>query len=445
MFEGLSGRLQGLIRRLQGHGVFTAQLLAEANDELRQTLLAADVHHQVVARFLAEVGAATVGFALLKNVSPADQYVRIVHAALTEVLGKDSTALDFGGKSPVVIMGVGLQGGGKTTSLVKLAYWCQQQGRRPLLVPADLSRPAAVEQLRMLGHEWDLAVTQGEATTPQHAVEMGFAQARREPFDTVLIDTAGRLHIDDALMGALVAIRAAAQPAHTLLVVDAMAGQQGLIAARGFHAQTSLTGVIVSKADGDARGGVALSCRAILEVPILFTGIGEKVDAFEAFHPARMASRILDLGDLATLVEKVQAVTDAETTLERVKKLSHGRFTLEDFRQQLQEMGKLGKMEGLLKMLPGAGRLLPQIDLSQVQRDVKTKEVIINSMTLQERADIRVLNGSRRKRIAAGSGTTVTDVNRLIKEFEMMQKMMKKGAGAWPPMPETSYMVRGRI
>lgn len=432
MFENLSGRFQQLFRRLRGHGVLTEKLLREASDELRRTLLEADVHHRVVEHFVQRVTKSSVGIELLKQVAPADQYLRIVHEALTEILGSTTSTLNFGGKQPVVIMGVGLQGSGKTTSMAKLAYWCTQQGRRPLLIPADLSRPAAVEQLCALGTAWHLAVTQSAETSPLRVVEAGLDQARRDLFDTVLIDTAGRLHIDDALMQELAMLRDRAQPAHTVLVVDAMAGQQGLSTAQGFHATTPLTGVIVSKADGDARGGVALSCRAVLGVPILFTGVGEKVDAFEPFHPERMASRILDLGDLATLVEKVQAVTNHETTLERVKKLANGRFTLEDFREQLQEMGQMGKLEGLLKMLPGAGRMLSQINMDQVQKDVKKKGAIINSMTLQERADIRVLNGSRRKLVAAGSGTTVTEVNRLIKEFEMMQKMVKKGRNNVP-------------
>ncbi len=429
MFEGLSHRFQNLFRRLRGHGVFTEKLLAEANEELRQTLLEADVHHAVVESFLQRVTEASIGVQVLKNVAPADQYLRIVHETLTDTLGSTNAKPNFGGKQPVVMMGVGLQGSGKTTSLAKLAYWCKAQGRRPLLIPADLSRPAAIEQLQALGREWDVAVTAATERSATAVVQAGLDQARRELFDTVLIDTAGRLHIDDALMAELVAIRDLACPSEILLVADAMAGQQGLITAQGFHAKTPLTGVLLSKTDGDARGGVALSCRAVLGVPIYFSGIGEKVDAFEPFHPERMASRILDLGDLATLVEKVQAVTDHETTLERVKKLANGRFTLEDFREQLQEMGKLGKLEGLLKMLPGAGRMLPQIDMEKIQADLKKKSAIINSMTLQERADIRVLNGSRRKRIASGSGTTVTEVNRLIKEFEIMQKMVKKGSG----------------
>ncbi len=448
MFEGLTGRFQKLFQRLRGHGVFTDALLREANAELRQTLLEADVHHAVVDSLLARVAEATVGIELLKNVAPADQYLKIVHEALTEVLGGTTTKLNFGGRQPVVMMIVGVQGGGKTTSIAKLALWCQQHGRRPLLVPADRARPAAVEQLHALGREWNLAVTTSTDPSPLRVVEAALDQARAELFDTVLIDTAGRLHIDDALMTELVAIRDLAQPAQTLLVVDAMAGQQGLITAQGFHAKTPLTGVIMSKADGDARGGVALSCRAVLGVPIFFAGIGEKVDAFEPFHPERIASRILDLGDLATLVEKVQATATHEPTLERVKKLAQGRFTLEDFREQLREVGKMGQLEGLLKMLPGAGRILPKIDMAQVQADLKKKQAVIDSMTLQERANIRILNGNRRKRIAAGSGTTVTDVNRLIKEFEMMQKMVKKGSGRGMGLaglqssPELSHLLR---
>jgi signal recognition particle subunit SRP54 len=262
---------------------------------------------------------------------------------------------------------------------------------------------------------------------PLSVVERALDRARRELFDTVIIDTAGRLQIDTDLMAELGTIAKATKPVATILIIDAMAGQEGLGVAQGFHARTPLTGVIVTKADGDARGGVMLSCRTVLDLPIHFLGMGERPDALEPFHPDRVASRILDLGDLASLAEQVAAATDDETQVERVKRLAQGRLTLEDFRSQLKEMGKLGSMEGLLKMLPGAGRLMPKIDMGRISSDLQRKEAIIDSMTLQERAQFRLLNGSRRQRIARGSGTTVTDVNRLIKEFEMMQKMIKRG------------------
>lgn len=433
-----------MLRRLRGHGVLTEKHLTAASEEIRTALLEADVHHQAAATFLERVQTEALGQEIIKSLKPAELYLKIVYDALIDTLGGTNPAFDWGGRVPVIVMLVGLQGSGKTTTAAKLAHWFRQQGKRPLLVPVDLARPAAVAQLQTLGWEWDLPVFDStSAPSPVAAAQAALAQARQSLADVVILDTAGRLHIDTALMQELSDLHAATQPTHSLLVVDAMAGQHGLVAAQGFHQTTPLSGVIMTKTDGDARGGVALSCRSVLATPILFLGVGEKVDALEPFHPERLASRILGMGDLATLSEKVEAVMSRETAAERVGKLAKGEFTLEDYRSQLQDVTKLGSMEGLLKMIPGAGQMLGQVNFAQIQADLARKEAIINSMTFQERGNTRLLNGSRRKRIASGSGTTVTDVNRLIKEFEIMQKMMKKG-GRRKGVPPQLLQMMGR-
>lgn len=427
MLDQLSGRFQQIFHTLCGRGVLVEKHLREAQIALRSALQAADVHHAVVDRFIAEVDAAVVGQEWRRSLQPADYYFKAVHEALITALGRQAQPLTFGGGSPVVILCVGLQGNGKTTSAAKLAHWCVGQGRLPLLVPADVRRPAAIEQLQALGAAWNLRVHATAAgQTAAQAVQAGLDEARTTLCDTVIIDTAGRLHIDEPLMAELRTIAGIATPEHTILVIDAMAGQQGLAAAEGFHQVVPLSGVVLSKTDGDARGGVALSCASVLRVPILFVGTGEKVDALEPFHPDRMASRLLDMGDLASLAERAHAVTDREETLARVKKMSSGRFTLEDFRTQLKEVSQLGNIEGLLGMIPGAKQMLAKVDTSRIAGDLRRKEAIIDSMTIQERANVRIFNGSRRKRVASGSGVTVTDVNRLIKEFEMFVKMVNR-------------------
>lgn len=449
MFDNLSDRFQGLFKRLRGQGVLKEQHLQEAHAELKKALFEADVHQDVVEKFVAEVDAAVIGKEIIKSLKPAEQYLAAVHDQLVSTFGSQNK-LTFGGRSPHVVLCVGLQGSGKTTSAAKLAYWCKSEGRTALLVPADLQRPAAIEQLKSLGREWDLKVFDTQAgSKPTDVVRAALNQAREQMTDVVIIDTAGRLHIDQELMSELASVRKIAEPEHTLLVVDAMAGQQGLEVAKGFNQTTPLTSVIISKADGDARGGVALSCRAVLNIPITFVGMGEKVDALEVFYPERMASRILDMGDLAGLVEKVQSATDTQAAAEMVKKLGHGKFTLEDFRQQMKEISKVGQMEGILKMLPGARQMMAELDMGKIEKDLSKKEAIINSMTYQERANSKMLNGSRRKRIASGSGSTVTDVNRLVKEFETFAKMMKKGGGKnrgrMPQLPpQMMQMLGGR-
>ncbi|MBI4237345.1 MAG: signal recognition particle protein [Deltaproteobacteria bacterium] len=443
MFEKLTDRVHGLFRRLRGHGTLTERDLHDAAEEVRQALLEADVHHTVVDQVLIKVQSSAVGQEVIKSLTPADQYLRVLYETVVEILGGETKPFSYGSTLPAVILCVGLQGSGKTTTAAKLALAAKQQGRRPLLVPADLQRPAAVAQLLTVAREWDLPTF--DSTTlraPLDVVEAALEQARTALHDTVIIDTAGRLHIDAPLMDELRAIYQRVTPTQTLLVVDAMAGQQGLVAAQGFHAVTPLTGVIVSKADGDARGGVVLSCAAVCQVPIYFVGTGEKIDALEPFYPDRMASRIVGMGDLATLAERVATITDQATTLERVRKLANGAFTLEDYRAQLREMCKVEQWGELMQLVPGMARMTGQLDFDKVRSDVRNKEAIINSMTLSERGDVRLLNGSRRKRIAQGSGTSVTEVNRLIKEFEILQKMMKKGGRKRGVPPEMLQLLR---
>lgn len=428
MFPNLTERFQTVFRNLRGRGVIAATHLAEANAGLRAALLAADVHHDVVAKFLVAVEAAAIGREVTQGLQPVEQYLRIVHEELTRVLGGAARSLTLSGKPPVVILCVGLQGSGKTTTVAKLGAWWKRQGRRPLCIAADLARPAAVGQLQTLAGEAGIRVAlpvPGRSVVA--VVEDGLAAARAQMCDIVLIDTAGRLHIDAALMQELAAVARVARPVQTLLAVDAMAGQEGLAAARGFHEVVPLSGMLLTKADGDARGGVALSCVAVIGAPIFFVGTGERLDALEPFHPDRMAARILDLGDLATLAEQVGAAVDQGQAARRMQTLAKGKWTLEDYRDQLKESTKLGQWEKMLGMLPGAHQLMQQVDMERVKLEVRRKLAVIDSMTPKERCNIKLLNGSRRRRIAAGSGTTVPDVNRLVKEFETLQIMMKRG------------------
>lgn len=436
MFTHLTERFQAVFRNLRGRGVIHATHFAEANVALRSALLAADVHHAVVETFLAAVEAAAIGQAVTEGLRPVDHYIRIVRDELTKTLGATARPLNLSGKPPVVILCMGLQGSGKTTTVAKLGAWWKRQGRRPLCIAADLARPAAVEQLQTLAGGAGIRVAlPAPGRTVAAVVEDGLAAARAQMCDIVLIDTAGRLHIDASLMQELRQVARVARPAHALLVVDAMAGQEGLAAARGFHEAVPLSGMILTKADGDARGGVALSCVSVIGAPIHFLGTGERLDALEPFHPDRMAARILDLGDLAALAEQVGAVVDQEQAARRMQALAKGQWTLEDYRDQLRESTRLGQWEKMLGMLPGAHTLVQRVDMERVKREVRRKLAMIDSMTPKERCHIKLLNGSRRRRIAAGSGTTVTEVNRLVKEFEMLRIMMKRGTSRGKEMP----------
>ncbi len=427
MFDRLSDKLAGVFKKLKGHGKLTEAQVEEALREVRLALLEADVHYKVTKGFIESIKARAVGEEVMRSLTPAQQVVKIVHEELTRLLGGESPRLDLGGKPPVAIMLVGLQGSGKTTTAGKLARRLKSQGRQPYLVPADVQRPAAIEQLKRLAG--DLGVDVYPSQTNQNPVDiavLAMEAAYTAGYDTVILDTAGRLHIDAPLMDELKAIRAKTEPNEILLVADAMTGQDAVQVAQKFHDLLRLTGVILTKMEGDARGGAALSMRAVIGQPIKFLGVGEKLDALEVFHPDRLSSRILGMGDVLTLIEKAQETFDAAQAQALEKKLRKEGFTLEDFRDQLRQIKKMGTMEQLLGMIPGLGKLKALKDMKPDDRELKRVEAIINSMTPKERADHLIINGSRRRRIALGSGTSVQDVNRLLKNFATTQKMIKQ-------------------
>ncbi len=427
MFDRLSDKLTGIFKKLKGHGKLTEAQVEEALREVRLALLEADVHYKVTKGFIESIKARAVGEEVMRSLTPAQQVIKIVHEELTRLLGGESPRLDLGGKPPVAIMLVGLQGSGKTTTAGKLARRLKSQGRQPYLVPADVQRPAAIEQLKRLAG--DLGVDVYPSQTDQNPVAIAAAAmeaAYTAGYDTVILDTAGRLHIDAPLMDELKAIRQKTEPKEILLVADAMTGQDAVQVAQKFHDLLKLTGVILTKMEGDARGGAALSMRAVIGQPIKFLGVGEKLDALEAFHPDRLSSRILGMGDVLTLIEKAQETFDATQAQALEKKLRKEGFSLEDFRDQLRQIKKMGTMEQLLGMIPGLGKNKALKDLKPDDRELKRVEAIINSMTPKERTDHLLINGSRRRRIALGSGTSVQDVNRLLKNFATTQKMIKQ-------------------
>lgn len=427
MFDRLSDKLTGIFKKLKGHGKLTEAQVEEALREVRLALLEADVHYKVTKGFIESIKARAVGEEVMRSLTPAQQVIKIVHEELTRLLGGESPRLDLGGKPPVAIMLVGLQGSGKTTTAGKLARRLKSQGRQPYLVPADVQRPAAIEQLKRLAG--DLGVDVYPSQTDQNPVAIAAAAmetAYTAGYDTVILDTAGRLHIDAPLMDELKAIRQKTEPKEILLVADAMTGQDAVQVAQKFHDLLRLTGVILTKMEGDARGGAALSMRAVIGQPIKFLGVGEKLDALEVFHPDRLSSRILGMGDVLTLIEKAQETFDATQAQALEKKLRKEGFSLEDFRDQLRQIKKMGTMEQLLGMIPGLGKNKALKDLKPDDRELKRVEAIINSMTPKERADHLLINGSRRRRIALGSGTSVQDVNRLLKNFATTQKMIKQ-------------------
>jgi signal recognition particle subunit SRP54 len=441
MFDRLSDKLNAVFKKLRGRGKLTEADVNEALREVRLSLLEADVNYKVTKAFIERLRGRAVGEEVMRSLTPAQQVVKIVHEELTALLGGESPRLDLGGKPPVVLMLVGLQGSGKTTTAAKLAKRLKSQGRQPYLVPADLQRPAAIEQLKRLAGDIGVAVYPTAASQNPVAVAAAAMEAAyAEGYDTVILDTAGRLHIDAPLMEELKAIRAKVQPQEILLVADAMTGQDAVAVAQSFHDLLKLTGVILTKVEGDARGGAALSMREVIGRPIKFLGVGEKLDALEVFHPDRLASRILGMGDVLTLIEKAQEAFDAEQVQALEKKLRQESFTLDDFREQLRQIKKMGSMEQLLSMIPGlGGRLKDLKGMQPDDKELKRVEAIISSMTPKERVDCTIINGSRRRRIAAGSGTTVQDVNRLLKNFAATQKMIrqvaksgKKGMGRFP-------------
>ena len=426
MFEQLSDRLTATFEKLQGRARVSDADLDEALRDVRVALLEADVNFKIVRQLVATVRERAIGEKVLESVTGAQMVVKIVHDALVEMLGGEAVPLAKAERPPTVIALVGLQGSGKTTTVAKLANVLRKQGRRPLLVAADLHRPAAVDQLQSLGKSLGVPVRTVTADRVAGDVAAAIEGASAEGRDTVIVDTAGRLHIDEAMMLEVEAIVRAAAPHEVLLAVDAMTGQDAVQAATAFRARLPITGLVLTKVDSDARGGAALSIRAATGVPVKFLGTSERLDGLEVFHPDRLATRILGMGDILTLVERAQATVDQKTAEAQAKKLLEARFTFDDFYKQLQQVKKMGPIGDLMKMIPGMGGLAKQMpDPQQADRQLKTIEAIISSMTRDERQDPSILNGSRRRRIANGSGVTVSEVNALLKQFEALRKQMK--------------------
>lgn len=423
MFDSLSDRLQGVVKRLRAKGRLTEADVDEVLGEIRTALLEADVNVRVVRDVIARIREEAIGLATSEVLDPAQQVIKIVNAELVAMLGGETLKITYASAPPTVVLMAGLQGSGKTTSAAKLARWFKSQGRQPLLVGADLQRPAAVEQLRTLGTQVGVPVF-SEPGDPVATARRGLDEARRLGKDVLIVDTAGRLAVDEEMMRQVADISGAVQPKYTFLVVDAMTGQDAVGVAEAFHERLAIDGVILSKLDGDARGGAALSVKTVIGRPIAFAATGEKVDAFEQFHPDRMAGRILGMGDVLTLIEQAEEAFEKDKAEEAAARLLEGQFTLEDFLDQLQQVKKMGPLSGIMGMLPGVPKEIRDGAVGDDQ--VKVVEAIIHSMTPEERRHPDIINGSRRSRIAKGSGTQVADVNRLIKQFSEMQKMMKR-------------------
>jgi len=428
MFDNLTEKFQGVVKALRGQGRISEGNIEGALREVRLALLEADVNYNVVKDFTAAVKEKALGAEVLASLSPDQHFIKIVHAELAKMMGGEAQELSLARRPPVPVMLVGLQGSGKTTSCGKLALFLQKKKRTPFLVPADVYRPAAIEQLKVLGSQIGIPVFDSDpGADPVEICREAVRYAELNGYDTVLLDTAGRLHIDEELMEELRRIKAAVDPADILLVADAMTGQDAVNVAKAFHQKLSLTGILLTKMDGDARGGAALSIRAVTGAPVKFVGVGEKLDALEQFFPDRMASRILGMGDILTLVEKAQETIDEKQARELERKLRKSQFTLEDFREQLLRVRKMGSMEDILGMIPGmGGRLKDLKGAAPDESELKRTLAIIDSMTREERHNAKILNGSRRKRIALGSGTTVQEVNRLLKNFQQAEAMIKR-------------------
>jgi len=426
VFESLSTKLQDTFRKLSGHGKITEKNVADSLREVKLALLEADVNYKVVKDFIQRVQEQSLGQAVLSSISPGQQIVKIVHQELIKLMGEADHSLRLSPTPPTVIMLVGLQGSGKTTTAAKLARRLHKEGQRPMLVPADPYRPAAADQLRILADQLGLpcAMPQAAGQPPLVTCQKAVALAKQGGQNILIVDTAGRLHIDDELMQELIQLKAALNPQHVLLVADAMTGQEAVKIAESFHKGVGLTGIILSKLEGDARGGAALSIRAVTNCPIQFVGLGEKLDALEPFHPERMASRILGMGDVLSLVEKAQSVYDEKQAQELEQKLRKQQYSLEDFLGQLRQIKKMGPLEQLMGMLPGFDKVSQGMQVDDKQ--MGHTEAIICSMTPEERRNSKIINGSRRMRIAKGSGTSIQEVNRLLKQFTMMQDMFKK-------------------
>lgn len=437
MFDSLSDKLEGVFRRIRGTGKLTEANIEEAMRDVRMALLEADVHFQVTKSFIEKVRERALGQEVLRALSPEQHLIKIVHEELVGVMGGAAGKLELSGDVPAVIMLVGLQGSGKTTTAAKLAkHLIDARKRRPYLVPLDLSRPAAIQQLKTLaaqvGEGCGVYDTPDQGGNPVQIARDALTKARNAGFETVILDTAGRLAIDEKLMGELRSVRDAVKPRQTIFVADAMTGQDAVAVAKGFRDGVGIDGVVLSKMEGDARGGAALSIYATVQKPLLFVGVGEKLDALEIFHPDRVASRILGMGDMLSLIEKAQSAYDQKQAEKLQEKLKKDTFTLEDFRDQLRTVKKMGSVADLIGMIPGMKKFAKGNELAGADDELRRIEAIINSMTKQERRDHLILNGSRRKRIAIGSGTSVAEVNKFLKQYQQAKKMMKslsRGAG----------------
>ncbi|WP_458413926.1 signal recognition particle protein [Schinkia sp. CFF1] len=427
-FEGLADRLQNTIQRIRGKGKVTEDDVNEMMREVRLALLEADVNFKVVKDFVKRVKERAVGQEVMKSLTPGQQVIKVVQEELTELMGGSQSKIAVSNRPPTVVMMVGLQGAGKTTTTGKLSNLLRKKyNRKPLLVAADIYRPAAINQLETLGKQLNIPVfSLGDQVSPVEIAKQAIEKAKEEHLDYVLIDTAGRLHIDEALMDELKDIKEITKPDEIFLVVDAMTGQDAVNVAQSFNDQLGVTGTILTKLDGDTRGGAALSIKAVTNIPIKFVGMGEKLDQLEDFHPERMASRILGMGDVLTLIEKAQANVDQEKAKELEEKMRTMSFTFDDFLDQLAQVRKMGPLDDLIGMLPGANKIKGLKDLKVDEKQIKHVEAIIQSMTKKEKTNPEIINGSRKKRIAKGSGRTVQEVNRLLKQFEDMKKMFKQ-------------------
>ncbi|HOV91375.1 MAG TPA: signal recognition particle protein [Syntrophorhabdaceae bacterium] len=427
MFERLQEKLETTFKKLRGYGKLSEDNIKDSLREVRVALLEADVNYKVAKDFLEKIKEKALGSDVLTSITPGQQFIKIVYDELCELLGKVNAPIDVSGSPPVAILLAGLQGSGKTTTAGKLALFLRKKGRKSLLVPTDIYRPAAIEQLTKIGNQIGISTFPvKDIKNPVVLCTEAKAYAMKNGFDTIIVDTAGRLHINEEMVEELVNQKKILSPKETLLVIDSMTGQDAVGIARTFHERLGIDGVILTKLDGDTRGGAALSIRAVTGRPIKLIGIGEKLDALEPFHPERMASRILGMGDVISLVEKAQEVFDEKQARDLEKRIKKDEFTLEDFRDQIKQMKKLGSLESIISMFPGLNKMKGAINFQEAEKDIKKIEAIINSMTKKERLYPQIIDGSRRLRISKGSGTKVQDVNDLLKRYAETKKMIKK-------------------
>ena len=430
MFDTLGGKLQDVFRTLRGQGSLSEADVDQALRQIRLALLEADVHFKVVKQFLDRVRVRATGQEVLRSLTPVQAVIRVVRDEMVALLGGDEPPrIQTSARLPSIVLMTGLQGSGKTTTSAKLGRWLAKGGHHPLLVSTDVHRPAAREQLDTLGKQWDLKVHHPAGDDPRAILRSAIAEARAIGHHFLVVDTAGRLHVDDELMGELAQLKADAQPSEVLYVADAMTGQDAVKSAEEFHRRIGITGIILTKLDGDARGGAALSAATVTGCPVKFAGVGERVDEFEIFNPGRMVGRILGMGDVLGLIEKVEEFADADQAAEMVRKIRRNEFTLADYRDQLAQVKKMGPLDQVLSMIPGLGNAAKDVDTAAGETEMRRAMAMIDSMTAAERRDPALLNGSRRKRIAKGSGTRVEDVNRLLKQYVQTRKMMKQFGG----------------